>query len=112
MAICGPGLLGYTALVMLVIAPAKGCADTLAEFYRGRQMSLVVGYGTGGGHDVYARVIARTLGKYLPGNPGVIVQNMPGAASLRAVNYLYNVAAKRSEERRVGKECRSRWSPY
>ena len=94
MAIRGPGLLGYTALVMLVIAPVKGRADALTEFYRGRQISLVVGYGTGGGYDVYARLIARYLGKYMPGNPGVIVQNMPGAASLRAVNYLYNAAPK------------------
>jgi tripartite-type tricarboxylate transporter receptor subunit TctC len=82
------------AVVMLVIAPAKARADALTEFYRGRQISLVVGYGTGGGYDVYARLIARYLGKYMPGNPGVIVQNMPGAASLRAVNYLYNVAPK------------------
>jgi tripartite-type tricarboxylate transporter receptor subunit TctC len=79
---------------MLLIAPAKGRADALTEFYRGRQISLVVGYGTGGGYDVYARLIARYLGKYMPGNPGVIVQNMPGAASLRAVNYLYNAGAK------------------
>jgi len=79
---------------MLVVVPVQGRADTLTEFYRGRQISLVVGYGTGGGYDVYARLIARTLGKYLPGNPGVIVQNMPGAASLRAVNYLYNAAPK------------------
>jgi tripartite-type tricarboxylate transporter receptor subunit TctC len=82
------------ALVMLVMAPAKGRADALTEFYRGRQISVVVGYGTGGGYDVYARLIARTLGKYMPGNPGVIVQNMPGAASLRAVNYLYNTAPR------------------
>jgi tripartite-type tricarboxylate transporter receptor subunit TctC len=90
----GPGLLGCMALVMLVMAPAKGRADALTEFYRGRQISVVVGYGTGGGYDVYARLIARTLGKYMPGNPGVIVQNMPGAASLRAVNYLYNTAPR------------------
>jgi tripartite-type tricarboxylate transporter receptor subunit TctC len=90
----GPGLLGCMALVMLVMAPAKGRADALTEFYRGKQISVVVGYGTGGGYDVYARLIARTLGKYMPGNPGVIVQNMPGAASLRAVNYLYNTAPR------------------
>lgn len=94
MAIRGPGLLGCMALVMLVMAPAKGRADALTEFYRGKQISVVVGYGTGGGYDVYARLIARTLGKYMPGNPGVIVQNMPGAASLRAVNYLYNTAPR------------------
>ena len=78
----------------VALAPAQSCADALTDFYRGKQVNLVVGYGTGGGYDVYARLISRYLGKYIPGNPRVIVQNMPGAASLRAVNYLYNAAPK------------------
>jgi len=53
-----------------------------------------VGYGTGGGYDVYGRLIARHLGRHIPGQPTVVVQNMPGAGSLRAVNYLYNNAPK------------------
>src|SRR5581483_11299060 len=72
--------------------PAK--ADETADFYKGKTITIVVGYGTGGGYDVYARLIAHHLGKYLPGNPAVVVQNMPGAGSLRAVNYLYNSAPK------------------
>jgi len=79
---------------MSTLVPVHAGADALADFYRGKQVSLVVGYGTGGGYDVYARLIARYLGKYIPGNPGIVVQNMPGAASLRAVNYLYNAAPK------------------
>jgi tripartite-type tricarboxylate transporter receptor subunit TctC len=79
---------------MSLLAPAHAGADAVADFYRGKQVSLVVGYGTGGGYDVYARLIARYLGKFIPGNPDIIVQNMPGAASLRAVNYLYNAAPK------------------
>lgn len=80
------------ALVLLAIGQAR--ADAVGEFYRGKQISLVVGYGTGGGYDVYARLIARYLGRHVPGSPGIIVQNMPGAGSLRSVNYLYNAAPK------------------
>jgi tripartite-type tricarboxylate transporter receptor subunit TctC len=83
----------WTAAIF-VLTPAPSRAEASADFYRGRQITLIVGYGAGGGYDVYARLIARHLGKYIPGNPTVIVQNMPGAASLRAVNYLYNVAPK------------------
>jgi tripartite-type tricarboxylate transporter receptor subunit TctC len=82
------------ALAMMVLGAAHAQADAVADFYRGKQVHLIVGYGTGGGYDVYARLIARHLGKYIPGNPGIIVQNMPGAGSLRAVNYLYNAAPR------------------
>jgi tripartite-type tricarboxylate transporter receptor subunit TctC len=82
------------AAAMAALVPAQASADALADFYRGKQINLVVGYGTGGGYDVYARLIARYLGRYIPGNPDVIVQNMPGAASLRAVNYLFNAAPR------------------
>jgi tripartite-type tricarboxylate transporter receptor subunit TctC len=57
-------------------------------------VQLVVGYGPGGGYDVYARLIARFFGKHMPGNPNIVVQNMPGAGSLVAANYIYNVAPK------------------
>jgi tripartite-type tricarboxylate transporter receptor subunit TctC len=79
---------------LAAFVPAQADADAIADFYRGKQVNLVVGYGTGGGYDVYARLIARYLGRYMPGNPDVIVQNMPGAASLRAVNYLFNAAPR------------------
>lgn len=74
-----------------VVARAQ---DRVADFYKGKVVTLVVGYGSGGGYDVYARLIATHLGKYIPGNPTVVVQNMPGAGSLRSVNYLYNTAPK------------------
>jgi tripartite-type tricarboxylate transporter receptor subunit TctC len=79
---------------LAAIMPAPTRADAVADFYKGRQVALVVGYGTGGGYDVYARLVARHLGQYIPGRPTVIVQNMPGAGSLRAVNHLYNAAPK------------------
>jgi tripartite-type tricarboxylate transporter receptor subunit TctC len=78
--------------VLLALPPAH--ADAVADFYKGRRINLIVGYGPGGGYDVYARLLARHLGRFVPGGPDVIVQNMPGAGSLRAVNYLYNVAPK------------------
>src|SRR4029453_19218525 len=76
----------------LAVSPAH--ADAVADFYRGKQVNLIVGYGPGGGYDTYARLLARHFGRFIPGNPSVIVQNMPGAGNLRAVNYLYNLAPK------------------
>ena len=74
------------------IAPAK--ADPVSDFYRGKNIQLIVGYGPGGGYDVYARLVARFFGKHVPGAPDVVVQNMPGAGSLRAANYIYVTAPR------------------
>jgi tripartite-type tricarboxylate transporter receptor subunit TctC len=88
-------LLRFAAVAAaLVLAGAPARADAVADFYKGKVVSLVVGYGSGGGYDVYGRLVAAHLGKYIPGNPTVVVQNMPGAGSLRSVNYLYNTAPK------------------
>jgi len=77
---------------LAVASPA--CADTVADFYRGRTVTLIVGYGPGGGYDLFARLLARHLGRYIPGNPTVVVQNMSGAGSLRATNFLYTAAPR------------------
>jgi tripartite-type tricarboxylate transporter receptor subunit TctC len=69
-------------------------ADDVADFYKGKRINLIVSYGPGGGYDVYARVLARHMSKHIPGNPSIVVQNMPGAGSLRGTNYLYNVAPR------------------
>jgi tripartite-type tricarboxylate transporter receptor subunit TctC len=69
-------------------------ADEVAEFYKGKRVNLVVSYGPGGGYDVYARVLARHMSRHIPGNPSIVVQNMPGAGSLRGANWLYNVAPR------------------
>jgi tripartite-type tricarboxylate transporter receptor subunit TctC len=69
-------------------------AQSVENFYRGRTLTIVVGYSVGGGYDIQARVLARHFGKHIPGQPSVVVQNMPGAGSLRAANYLYNAAPK------------------
>jgi tripartite-type tricarboxylate transporter receptor subunit TctC len=69
-------------------------AQTPAEFYRGKQVSLYVGFSAGGTYDVYARAIARHLGKHIPGNPSVIPRNMEGAGSLRLANYIDQIAPR------------------
>jgi tripartite-type tricarboxylate transporter receptor subunit TctC len=80
------------AATLLAVTPAA--AQSVAEFYAGKQISFIVGASNGGGYDTQARLVARHLGKHIPGNPTIIVQNMPGAGSLAAANYIYNVAAK------------------
>jgi tripartite-type tricarboxylate transporter receptor subunit TctC len=82
------------AVVTLAGAATAAHADAVSDFYRGKTVNVVVGYGSGGGYDVYGRLVAMHIGKYIPGNPTVILQNMPGAGSLRSVNYLYNTAPK------------------
>src|SRR5262245_44045551 len=77
----------------LLVVPQAG-AQSVEEFYKGKSLTLVVGNGPGGGFDVFGRLLARHIGRYVPGNPSVIVQNMPGAGSLVAANYLYNLAPK------------------
>jgi tripartite-type tricarboxylate transporter receptor subunit TctC len=83
-----------TIVITAALAVTPVHADAVADFYKGRQVNLIVGYGPGGGYDIYARLLARHFSRFIPGNPSVVVQNMPGAGSLRAVNYLYNVAPK------------------
>jgi tripartite-type tricarboxylate transporter receptor subunit TctC len=82
------------ALLVLALAATQVRAEDVAEFYKGKRINLIVSYGPGGGYDVYARVLARHMSKYIPGNPNIVVQNMPGAGSLRGTNFLYNVAPK------------------
>jgi len=67
-------------------------ASAQTPFYQGKTIRIVIGSSTGGGYDLWARVLARYYGKYIPGNPTILVQNMPGAASIVATNYLHNVA--------------------
>jgi tripartite-type tricarboxylate transporter receptor subunit TctC len=73
-------------------SPAR--AQAPAEFYKGRNVELYVGYSVGGGYDLYARMLARHMSKHIPGNPTVVPKNMEGAGSLRLANWLYRVAPK------------------
>ncbi len=80
------------AFAALISTPAQAQGD--ANFYAGKQLTLIIGSSAGGGYDVISRLLARHIGRVIPGNPTVIPQNMPGAASLAANNYIYNTAAK------------------
>src|SRR5260221_14358564 len=82
------------AAVLAAAAVSAQAQDSVEAFYKGRQINLIVGYGPGGGYDLTARLMARHIGRYIPGNPSVAVQNMVGAGSLRAANYLYGAAPK------------------
>ena len=77
-----------------VISAAPAIADEVADFYKGKSITLFVSAGAGGGYDAYARTLARHINRHIPGNPSIVVQNKPGAGGLVAANFMYNVAAK------------------
>ncbi len=89
---------GFTAAVLLAtLLMQPACAAGVEDFYRGKSLSLLIGYSVGGGYDAYARyarLLARHLGRHIPGNPAIVAQNMTGAGSLKAANYLYSVAPR------------------
>jgi len=82
------------ALVLGLWSVAAGRADSVADFYRGRTVEVYVGYSTGGGYDIYARMLARHMGRFIPGNPTLLPKNMEGAGSLRLANWLANAAPR------------------
>ncbi|HEY2893789.1 MAG TPA: hypothetical protein VGJ16_06245 [Pirellulales bacterium] len=81
------------AVMVLGMGDLARAAD-VTPLFAGKTLRVLVGFSPGGGYDLYAREIARYLGRHVPGNPTVVVQNMPGAGSLKAVNYLYNAAPR------------------
>ena len=87
------GCIAVVAAAVWLCAPAAH-AQSVADFYKGKTLSIVVGSSTGGGYDAMARAIARYIGKHLPANPTVVVRNMPGAGGIAAMNHLYNAAEK------------------
>lgn len=89
-ALCGVA----TALFLALSPAAPASADAAEDFYKGKRLRMVIGYTTGGGYDVYARVLTRFMGKHIPGSPSIIPQNMPGAGSLLATNWLYSAAPR------------------
>jgi tripartite-type tricarboxylate transporter receptor subunit TctC len=82
------------ALVAGMLAAPAAHADEVADFYKGKTFQFVVGYPPSGGYDAYTRLLTRYFGKHIPGNPTVVVQNMPGASSLKSVQYMASVAPK------------------
>jgi tripartite-type tricarboxylate transporter receptor subunit TctC len=84
--------LALAAVTLVWSAPSK--ADPVADFYRGKTLRMLIGYGPGGGYDIYGRLVAEFLPRHLPGNPTIVAQNMPGAGSFVAAKYMYDVASK------------------
>ena len=77
-----------------VLGTGSAVADSVQDFYQGKTITITVGYTPGGSYDYYARVFAEYMGKYIPGEPTIIVRNLPGAGSLVAANYLFDIAPK------------------
>jgi hypothetical protein len=84
--------LAVAATLLFPATPAR--AQPVADFYRGKTLRMLIGYGPGGGYDIYGRLVAEFLPRHLPGNPTIVAQNMPGAGSFVAAKYIYDVAPK------------------
>ena len=82
------------AVVAAALTPAPASADSVADFFRGKVVTLYVGYSVGGGYDLYARTLSRHMGRNIPGNPQFVVKNRPGAGSLVLANEIYNTHPK------------------
>lgn len=86
--------IGALACAISLTTASLVLAETPAEFYKGKTISMMIGYPPGGGYDIYARLIANHMERHMPGNPSIVPKNRPGAASLTAVNELYSVYPK------------------
>src|SRR4249920_333416 len=84
--------LAHLAAAVLVLLLSANPAKAQDSFYKGKTVRFIVGASAGGGYDTYSRTIARQMGKHIPGNPTLVVDNMPGAGFLISANYMYNVA--------------------
>src|SRR5215211_2871253 len=88
-------LLGLAISAFVLAPPLEAKAqDAVADFYKGKTVTIVIGSTPGGGYDTYARLIARHIGKYIPGHPAVVPSNMPGAGSNVAAAAVYNTLPK------------------
>jgi len=82
------------ALLLTGLMAVQVRADAVEDFYKGKTITMIVSYGPGGGYDTYGRILAQHMSKHIPGKPNIIINNMPGAGSLKGANYIYNVAPK------------------
>jgi len=90
----GMSLGALAAIGGLFALPPQAAADAAADFYKGKVITVVVGFSPGGGADTFARFFAPHFSKHMPGNPSVIIQNMPGAGGIKALNHVYNTGAQ------------------
>jgi tripartite-type tricarboxylate transporter receptor subunit TctC len=84
----------FAIAIVLAVSPHPTHAAGVEDFYKGRTLSIIIGYSVGGGYDTYGRLLSRYIGEHIPGHPTVVPQNMPGAGSIKAANYIYGVAPK------------------
>jgi tripartite-type tricarboxylate transporter receptor subunit TctC len=85
---------GLGILLLAAWPTAASSQQSVADFYRGKKLDMIIGYSPGGTYDLYARLVARYLGNYIPGKPIIVPRNMPGAGSRAAANWVYNIAPK------------------
>ena len=89
-----PKLAGAALTSVLLLACAPATADSVADFYKGKQIRFIVRTTPGGDYDQYSRLLARSMGKYIPGNPQFVVVNMPGGGGITAANYMAHLAPR------------------
>src|SRR5215468_9437611 len=89
-----PCRLLVAAVMLGTVVPSAAPAQSVEDFYKGRTITLAIGFDTGGGYDIYGRLLSRHMGRHIPGRPNIVVQNMPGAGSLRAAQHLFSLAPK------------------
>jgi tripartite-type tricarboxylate transporter receptor subunit TctC len=90
----GHAVRAATAVLLTLLPVSIALAQTVADFYRGKSIDLYISSGVGGGNDLYARTVARHIGKHIPGHPTILPKNMEGAGGMRLANWLYNVGPK------------------
>jgi tripartite-type tricarboxylate transporter receptor subunit TctC len=80
--------LAFVAAILVAMCTQGATAQSVAEFYRGKTITCFIGYGVGGGYDLFARTISKHMSRHIPGNPNIVPQNMPGASSMLLANHL------------------------
>src|SRR5687768_16185280 len=86
--------IALSVIAVALAGPPAASAQSVESFYKGKRLTMMVGSAVGGGYDAHARMVSRHLGRFIPGTPTFVVQNMPGAGGAVAAGHLYNVAAK------------------
>src|SRR5262249_29649184 len=89
-----PSVSMLIALLVCFAFAVPAHAQTVEQFYTGKTITLTIGFAPGGGYDIYGRLLARHMGKHIPGQPKIVAQNMPGAGSMRAAQYVFSAAPK------------------
>jgi len=84
-------VIGLCSCFMIIGLTVPALGNPVADFYKGKQISILIGYAPGGGYDLNARLFSRYMGRHIPGEPAVVAKNMPGAGSLKAANFIYSV---------------------